>query len=67
MGNHYRGGVFQNFWLSWYHAAGYKYKPSFPAGLSHEQMIRLNRYWSPQPAVDSAGELRQRHQYPAAE
>ena len=30
MGNHYRGGVFQNFWLSWYHGAGYKYKPSFP-------------------------------------
>ena len=49
MGNHYRGGVFQNFWLSWYHAAGYKYKPSFPAGLSHEQMLRLNRYWSLNP------------------
>ena len=49
MGNHYRGGVFQNFWLSWYHGAGYKYKPSFPAGLSREQMIRLNRYWSLNP------------------
>lgn len=49
MGNHYRGGVFQNFWLSWYHAAGYKYKPSFPAGLSHEQMLRLHRYWSLNP------------------
>jgi len=49
MGNHYRGSVFQNFWLSWYHAAGYKYKPSFPAGLSREQMIRLNRYWSLNP------------------
>lgn len=49
MGNHFRGGVFQNFWLSWYHGAGYKYKPSFPAGLSREQMLRLNRYWSLDP------------------
>ncbi len=48
-GNHYRGGVFQNFWLSWYHAAGYKYKPSFPAELTREQMLRLNRYWSLDP------------------
>ena len=49
MGNHYRGGVFQNFWLSWYHGAGYKYKPSFPAGLARDQMLRLNRYWSLNP------------------
>jgi len=49
MGNHYRGGVFQNFWLSWYHGAGYKYKPSFPAELTREQMLRLNRYWDLNP------------------
>ena len=49
MGNHYRGGVFQNFWLSWYHAAGYKYKPSFPPELTREQMLRLNRYWNLNP------------------
>ena len=49
MGNHYRGGVFQNFWLSWYHAAGYKYKPSFPAELTREQLLRLNRYWDGNP------------------
>ena len=49
MGNHYRGGVFQNFWLSWYHGAGYKYKPSFPAELTREQLLRLNRYWSLDP------------------
>lgn len=49
MGNHYRGGVFQNFWLSWYHGAGYKYKPSFPAELTREQLLRLNRYWDLNP------------------
>ena len=49
MGNFYRGGIFQNLWLSWYHGAGYKYKPSFPAGLSHEDMVRLNRYWNLEP------------------
>ncbi len=49
MGNHYRGGVFQNFWLSWYHGSGYRYKPSFPAGLSREQMLRISRYWNLEP------------------
>lgn len=49
MGNHYRGGVFQNFWLSWYHGAGYKYKPSFPAGLNREQMLRIAHYWNLEP------------------
>ena len=49
MGNFYRGGIFQNLWLSWYHGAGYKYQPSFPAGLSHEDMVRLNRYWNLEP------------------
>jgi hypothetical protein len=49
MGNHYRGGVFQNFWLSWYHGAGYKYKPSFPPELSREQMLRIARAWNLEP------------------
>lgn len=49
MGNHYRGGVLQNLWFSWYHGAGYKYKPSFPAELTREQMLQLNRYWSLDP------------------
>jgi putative CocE/NonD family hydrolase len=49
MGNHYRGGVFQNLWLSWYHGSGYKYKPSFPPDLPRETMLRLGRYWNGQP------------------
>ena len=49
MGNHYRGGVFQNFWLSWYHVAGYKYKPSFPPELSREAMLRIARAWNLEP------------------
>ena len=49
MGNHYRGGVFQNLWLSWYHGSGFKYKPSFPPNLSREQMLRLAKYWNGQP------------------
>jgi hypothetical protein len=49
MGNHFRGGVFQNFWFSWYHGAGYKYKPSFPPELTREQMLRLARNWNNEP------------------
>ena len=49
MGNFYRGGIFQNLWLSWYQEAGYKYKPSFPPGLSREDMLRLSRYWDIEP------------------
>ncbi len=49
MGNHYRGGVFQNFWFSWYHGAGYKYKPSFPPELTREQLLRLSKNWNGEP------------------
>ena len=49
MGNHYRGGVFQNLWFSWYHGSGYKFKPSFPAELTREQMLRLARNWNTEP------------------
>ncbi len=53
MGNHFRGGVFQNLWLSWYHGSGYKYKPSFPAGLTREQMLRINKAWNLEPETIS--------------
>lgn len=49
MGNHFRGGVFQNFWLSWYHSSGYKYKPSFPAELSRETMLQIANQWNLEP------------------
>ena len=49
MGNHYRGGVFQNLWFSWYHGSGYKFKPSFPSELTREQMLRLARNWNTEP------------------
>ena len=49
MGNHYRGGVFQNLWYSWYHGSGYKFKPSFPEELTREQMLRLARNWNTEP------------------
>ena len=43
MGNLFRGGVFQNFWFTWYHGAGYKYKPSFPARAIREQMLQISQ------------------------
>lgn len=49
MGNFFRGGVVQNLWFDWYHYAGWKYRPTFPAGLSREQMLRLEQYWNLQP------------------
>lgn len=49
MGNFYRGGVFQNLWLSWYHGAGYKYKPSFPPELTRDEMLRIAKAWNLEP------------------
>ncbi|MFN8583223.1 MAG: CocE/NonD family hydrolase [Gemmatimonadaceae bacterium] len=49
MGNHLRGGIFQNLWLSWYHGSGFKYTPAFPPGLSREQMLRIRKTWDLQP------------------
>ncbi len=49
MGNFYRGGAVQMLWFSWYYGAGYTYRPSFPANLRREQMIRLHRYWNLEP------------------
>ena len=49
MGNHFRGGIFQNLWLSWYHGSGWKYTPHFPPGLTRTQMQRLARTWNLEP------------------
>jgi putative CocE/NonD family hydrolase len=49
MGSFYRGGVVENLWFDWYPRYGYKYRPSFPAGLSREDMLRLERYWTLEP------------------
>ncbi len=49
MGNFYRGGAVQLFWFAWYYGAGFKYRPLFPANLSHEQMLRLKRFWNLEP------------------
>ena len=49
MGNHMRGGIFLNFWFDWYHGSGFKYKPSFPPGLSRDQMLRIAKSWNLQP------------------
>jgi putative CocE/NonD family hydrolase len=44
-GNVYRGGVFFNGWVAWWYGEG-KYKPSFPKGLSHEDMLRIYSHWN---------------------
>ncbi len=49
MGTFFRGGIMQNFWLSWYYGYGFKYRPAFPAGLSHEDMLRLSKTWTLEP------------------
>ncbi len=59
MGNFFRGGSVQMLWFAWYFGAGYKYRPLFPANLTHEQMLRLAQYWNiepehiPNPGIDS--------------
>ena len=49
MGNFFRGGAIQNFWFSWYFSAGYKYHPAWPADLTREQMLRINKAWNMEP------------------
>ncbi len=51
MGNFYRGGAVQNFWFSWYFGSGYKYHPSWPADLTREQMLRINKFWNMEPEM----------------
>jgi hypothetical protein len=48
-GNFYRGGVVNNLWYEWYSWRGYKYKPSFPATLSREQLLRAAKHWPEDP------------------
>jgi putative CocE/NonD family hydrolase len=51
IGNFYRGGAFEFPWLDWYYLAGTQFKPSFPADLSREQLLRLARFWPIEPTV----------------
>lgn len=40
-----RDGAVQMFWFAWYYQAGYKYRPSFPPNLTHEQVVDDVRLW----------------------
>jgi len=51
IGNFYRGGAIEFPWLEWYYGAGSQYKPSFPADLSREALLRLARFWPIEPIV----------------
>ena len=57
MGNFYRGGAVQNFWFSWYFGAGYKYHPTWPAELTRDQMLRINKFWNMEPELMHAPNL----------
>jgi uncharacterized protein len=54
MGNFYRGGAVQMFWFAWYYQAGYKYRPSFPPNLTHEQMVDQVRLWRMEPHTSNS-------------
>lgn len=55
MGNFYRGGAVQLWWIGWYDALGHTYRPSFPPSLSREVLRRLGRFWTLDPIVPSSG------------
>ncbi|MEP7344374.1 MAG: CocE/NonD family hydrolase, partial [Gemmatimonadaceae bacterium] len=57
MGNHYRGGVHQGVWYSWYYGSGYKYHPTWPADLTRDQMLRINRFWNMEPETPHPANL----------
>ena len=57
MGNFYRGGAIQNYVFTWYPNYGYKYKPTFPAGLSRQDMLRLAPWWNLEPHGKSEVDL----------
>ena len=57
MGNFYRGGAMQPFWLSWYYSSGYTYRPLFPPDLPRETVIRLGRFWNLEPELKPASEI----------
>jgi len=48
-GGLYRGGVRHNMWFYWFPRSGYRHRPSFPEGLSHDEMLRLSRHWKLEP------------------
>ncbi len=50
-GNWFRGGAVQMFWFAWYFSEGYRNRPSFPAGLSHEQLVTLQHLWPLEPQM----------------
>jgi uncharacterized protein len=51
MGNFYRGGAVQGVWFSWYFGSGYKYHPTWPANLTRDQMLRINKFWNMEPEL----------------
>ncbi|NUR34377.1 MAG: CocE/NonD family hydrolase [Gemmatimonadaceae bacterium] len=57
MGNFYRGGAVQGVWFSWYFGSGYKYHPTWPANLTRDQMLRINKFWNMEPELMHAANL----------
>ncbi len=57
IGNFYRGGAIEFPWIEWYYGAGSQFKPSFPADLSREQMLRLARFWPIEPTISEPSGL----------
>lgn len=57
MGNHYRGGVHQGVWYSWYYGSGYKYHPTWPKNLTRDQMLRISKFWNMEPETPHPANL----------
>jgi len=54
-GNWYRGGAFQMLFATWLYSVQNTQRPTFPAGLSQEDLVRLSRYFdlaAEMPEVD---------------
>lgn len=56
MGNHYRGGAFQPWWFSWYYTIT-TYHPTWPAELTREQMLAVNKFWNMEPEITIPADL----------
>jgi putative CocE/NonD family hydrolase len=48
-GNWYRGGAFQMLFLSWLYGVQNTQRPRLPDGLSHEELVRLSKYFDLAP------------------
>jgi putative CocE/NonD family hydrolase len=48
-GNWYRGGVFQMLFASWLYGVQNTQRPTLPAGLSQEDVVRLSKYFDLAP------------------